>query len=225
MFSDREDAGRRLAAALTRFTKQDPVVLALPRGGVPVGIEVATALDAPLDLVIVRKLGAPDRPELAIGAVVDGEHSEVILNREVVDYLGVSPQYIAAERAREMQEIERRRRTYLAGRSRVTVEGRTAIIVDDGIATGATMRAAITATRRLRPKRLVFAVPVAPTDTLDALRGEVDEAVCLESHVNFPAISLYYRHFPQVSDEEVRQLMARAKNLSAKPSGRGDAHL
>jgi len=220
MFRDRADAGRRLAAELIRFRNQQPCVLALPRGGVPVALEVAKALSAPLDLVIVRKIGAPMQPELAIGAVVDGLHPELVLNRKIVDILGISDAYLEQERARQMREIERRRHAYLEGRPPVDVAGRTALIVDDGIATGATIRAALRATRNARPKTLVLAVPVAPSDTLAALRGEADEVVCLEDYDDFGAISLYYRDFAQVSDEEVRDLLARAaQSEPASPAG------
>lgn len=174
MFRDREDAGRKLAAELHRFQGSDPVVLALPRGGVPVAFEIARELAAPLDLVLVRKIGAPGQRELAAAAVVDGENMELVVNQDVVDALGISQAYLDQEAKREVEEIERRRTAYLGGRKRVPVEGRTAIVVDDGIATGATMRAALRAVRRRKPSRLVLAVPVAPPDTVESLRSEVD---------------------------------------------------
>ena len=210
MFANRTEAGQRLAAELIRFKDQEPCVLALPRGGVPVGIEIAKVLNAPLDLVLVRKIGAPDQPELAVGAVVDGGRPEVVLNDEIVSVLGIPESYIAEETAQQLKEIERRRRVYLADRPRVDIANRTALIVDDGIATGATIRAAILATRRAQPKRLVLAVPVAPTDTVAALRKEADEVVCLEEHDPFGAIGYYYFDFRQVSDDQVRDLMAQA---------------
>ncbi len=210
MFANRTQAGQRLAAELIRFKRESPCVLALPRGGVPVGVEIAKALDAPLDLVLVRKIGAPDQPELAVGAVVDGGRPEVVLNQDIVSILQVPERYIAEESARQLKEIERRRQAYLADRPRVDVAARTALIVDDGIATGATIRAAILATRRARPKRLILAVPVAPTETLVALRKEADEVVCLENYDLFGAIGYYYFDFRQVSDDEVRDLMAQA---------------
>lgn len=216
MFRDRTDAGRRLAAELLRFKDCRPCVLALPRGGVPVAFEVAAALRAPLDLVIVRKIGAPMQPELAVGAVVDGEHPELVLNQQIIDILGISNDYIESERARQLREIERRRRLYVEGRPRVNVEGRTAIVIDDGIATGASIRAALKALRRAKPERLVLAVPVAPSDTLAALREEADEIVCLEEHDPFGAISLYYRDFAQLTDDEVRVLMTRAEQLQTE---------
>ncbi|HTY65641.1 MAG TPA: phosphoribosyltransferase [Alphaproteobacteria bacterium] len=217
MFANRTDAGQRLAADLMRFKGESPCVLALPRGGVPVGIEIAKALDAPLDLVLVRKIGAPDQPELAVGAVVDGGRPEVVLNDDIIRVLELPEQYIAEESARQLKEIERRRQVYLAGRPRVDVAGRTALIVDDGIATGATIRAAILATRRAQPKRLILAVPVAPTDTVAALRKESDEVVCLEEHDPFGAIGYYYFDFRQVSDDTVRDLMAQAAMLTPAP--------
>ena len=211
MFADRVCAGQRLAQELIRFEEVKPCVLALPRGGVPVAFEIAKLLRAPLDLLIVRKLGAPNQPELAIGAVTDGQHPTYTLNDDIVKMLQVSEAYIAAEGARQIKEIERRRKTYLLGRPLIDIAGRTAIIVDDGIATGATVRAGIRGAQRARPSQLVLAVPVAPVDTIAALRREVDEIICLESHVNFQAISLYYEDFPQVGDDEVRNLLSEAR--------------
>ena len=176
---------------------------------VPVAFEVARALNAPLDLVLVRKIGAPHQPELAVGAVVDGSRPELVINQEIVALLDLPEHYIADESERQLKEIERRRQTYLAGRPRVDVAGRTTLIIDDGIATGATIRAAILATRRARPKRLILAVPVAPTETIAALRKEADEVVCLEAYEEFGAIGFYYADFTQVSDDEVRDLVAR----------------
>lgn len=210
MFANREEAGRKLGEKLARFKTQNPCVLALPRGGLPVALEIAIRLHAPLDLVIVRKLGAPWQPELAIGAVVDGDPPQLVLNREIVAQLGISQARIEEEKQRQIEEIKRRRATYLAGRPRVDVAGRTAIIVDDGIATGATIKAAILAIRALKPKRIVLAVPVAPTETVAALKHEADEVVCLEAHDDFAAISPYYRDFRQLEDDEMHTLLARA---------------
>ena len=207
MFADRADAGRRLAAALGRFASENPCVLALPRGGVPVAVEVAEALHAPLDLVLVRKIGAPFQPELAVGAVVDGPRPELVLNEDLIQLLHVPEEYLADERAKQLEEIERRRRVYLAGRPRIDVAGRTVLIVDDGIATGATMRAALHATRRAGPKRIVLAVPVAPFDALAELRGEADEIVCLETPEDFGAIGSWYVDFRQLTDEDVQAAM------------------
>jgi putative phosphoribosyl transferase len=210
VFSDRAAAGRRLAEALRRFEGERPVVLALPRGGVPVAYEVAQALRAPLDLVLVRKIGAPFQPELALGAVVDGERPELVINRDLVEESGVPESYLAKERERQLAEIERRRQLYLAGRPRAPVADRTAIVIDDGIATGATMEAALRATRNARPRRLVLAVPVAPPDTIERLRGEVDEVVCLMMPASLGAIGSFYRDFRQLEDDEVVQLLEQA---------------
>ena len=210
VFTDRTEAGRRLAEQLERFKDQEPVVLALPRGGVPVAYEVAKALEAPLDLVLVRKIGAPFQPELAIGAVVDGERPELVINRDVVDEYRIPESYLESERRRQLEEIERRRQLYLAGRPRVPVRDRTAIVIDDGIATGATMEAALHATRRAGPKRLVLAVPVAPPDTLERLRPEVDEVVCLMVPAFLGAIGSFYRDFRQLGDDEVIELLRQA---------------
>ncbi|MCC6780714.1 MAG: phosphoribosyltransferase [Hyphomicrobiales bacterium] len=202
-FKDRLDAGRRLATALKARNYQQPVALALPRGGVPIAAEVASALGAPLDLVLVRKIGVPFQPELAMGAVVDGGSPLVVRNEDVISLAGVSEADFAAVRDRELAEIERRRQLYSGGRPPVDVDGRTAIVIDDGIATGATTRAALQATRLRHPKRLILAVPVGPPDTLAAMRAEADDVICLEEHEDFGAIGFYYADFRQVSDAEV----------------------
>jgi putative phosphoribosyl transferase len=208
-FTDRSDAGRRLARALLSYRGQRPVVLALPRGGVPVAAEVATALDAPLDLVLVRKIGVPEQPELAMGAVVDGGAPIVVRNEDVIALTGVDEAEFNAICDRELGEIERRRRLYVGNRASVDIAGRTAIVIDDGVATGATTTAALRATRLRGPRRLVLAVPVAPTDTMAALREEADEVICLETHASFGAIGFYYADFRQISDREVRDIVAR----------------
>jgi putative phosphoribosyl transferase len=210
MFRDRKAAGRLLAERLKTMSLDRPVVLALPRGGVPVGFEIVTALGAPLDLVLVRKIGAPDQPELALGAVVDGSRPEIVLNEDIVRHLAVPEAWIEAAAERQLAEIERRRRLYFAGRARVPLAGRTAIVVDDGIATGATMEAALHATRRAAPAQLVLAVPVAPPDTLERLRQEVDKVVCLAAPAFFGAVGSFYEDFDQVEDETVADLLARA---------------
>jgi len=208
-FHDRKDAGRKLAAALAGYKGRKAVVLALPRGGVQVAAEVAAALASPLDLVLVRKIGVPFQPELAMGAVANGATSTVVRNEDVIRMAGVSEQEFKAVCDTEMAEIERRRQRYLGGRVAVAVEGRPAIVVDDGVATGATTRAALRATRMRKPASLVLAVPVAPTESLAALRREVDELVCLEDYENFGAIGFYYSDFRQISDEEVIETLAR----------------
>jgi putative phosphoribosyl transferase len=207
LFSDRADAGRQIAKRLLHFRERDPVVLALPRGGVPIGREVAAALHARMDLILVRKIGAPGQPELALGAVVDGPRPELVINEDVKAMLHVGADYIAREEARQLEEIKRRRTLWLGKRSHVAIEGKTALIVDDGIATGATVRAALRAVRRARPAHLVLAVPVAPPDTIERLRGDADEIVCLATPATFWAISMFYGSFPQVADAEVSAMM------------------
>lgn len=186
-------------------------MLALPRGGVPVAFEVAKVLDARLDLVLVRKIGAPWQPGLAVAAVVDGGRPETVINQDIVDQLGIPESYIEVYAAAELEEIERRRQRHLADRPRVDVAGRAAIVIDDGIVTGATMEAALHATRRARPKRLVLAVPVAPPETIERLRAEVDEIVCLQSPKLLGAIGLFYGEFHQLRDDEVVDLLQHAK--------------
>jgi predicted phosphoribosyltransferase len=208
-FKDRSEAGRKLAAALAVYRGEQPAVLALPRGGVTVASEVASALKAPLDLILVRKIGVPTQPELAMGAVVDGGEPIIVRNEDVIGLAGISESDFTAVCDSELAEIERRRKRYLGPRPRAEVTGRTAIVIDDGVATGATIRAALKATRRRKPKRLVLAVPVAPTDTLAALRSNADDVVCLEDHEFFGAIGFYYRDFRQVSDEEVIKILER----------------
>ncbi len=217
MFANREEAGRLLAERLMRFKDKNPCVLALPRGGVPVGLEIAKQLNAPLDLIIVRKLGAPSQPELAIGAIVDGATPQTVLNDDIIAQLDVSAEYIEAEKRRQLAEIKRRQQAYLADRPRARITGQTAIIVDDGIATGATIKAAILAVRALAPKTLVLAAPVAPTDTIAALKHIADQIVCLETHDYFGAIGVYYRDFHQIDDEELRALMAQAPAPQPSP--------
>jgi predicted phosphoribosyltransferase len=208
-FIDRTDAGQQLAKALARYKRQHPVVLALPRGGVPVAAEIADALDAPLDLILVRKIGVPSQPELAMGAVVDGGKPVIVRNENVIRLTGVSESEFNAIRDQELAEIERRRKLYLGDRPHPQIVDRFVIVVDDGIATGATTRAALQATRMRKPSRLVLAVPVAPTETLNELRGEADDIVCLEDYRDFGAIGLFYSDFRQVSDGEVIEILAR----------------
>ena len=210
-FTDRHEAGKRLAERLLAFKDKSPVVLALPRGGVPIGFEIARVLSAPLDLVLVRKIGAPFQEELAVGAIADGEHPELVTDPQLVAHLDVSQEYLDEAKSAALQEIERRRHAYFGDRLPVEIAGRTAIVVDDGIATGATMLAALRATRRRKPARLVLAVPVAPHHTLAKLRSEVDETVCLDTPAYFFAVGQFYRHFPQLRDEEVTALLEQAR--------------
>jgi putative phosphoribosyl transferase len=210
LFSDRADAGRQLAAAVKAKTYADPVVLALPRGGVPVALEVARALDAPLDLILVRKIGVDFQPELAAAAVVNGDWPEIVVNEDVVKAAGVRQDYLDAQIQAKLAEIARRRQLYLKDRARAAIEGRTAIVVDDGIATGASIRAALHAMRAKNPARLVLAVPVAPAETLTVLQEEVDDIVCLATPEPFYAIGAHYADFRQVPDDEVVALLAAA---------------
>ena len=202
-FHDRSEAGRKLAKALAIYKYQHPVILALPRGGVPVAAEVAAVLHAPLDLILVRKIGVPIQPELAMGAVVDGGAPLIVRNEDVIQLAGIGETEFKAVCDSELAEIERRRQRYLGSRERLDVGGRTAIVIDDGIATGATTRAALRAIRMRNPKKLVLAVPVAPTDSLAVLRNDADDVICLEDYEFFGAIGLHYVNFDQVTDEEV----------------------
>ena len=215
-FADRGEAGRRLADKLLHFKDRQPIVLALPRGGVAVGFEIAHALDASLDIVLVRKIGVPWQPELALGAVTDGARYETFIDRNLAASLNIPDSYIEEETTRQLKEIERRREAYCEGRPALEIAGHTAIVVDDGIATGATMRVALQAVRRHGPARLVLAVPVAPPDTLTVLGKEVDEAVCLETPAELGAIGYYYRDFHQMTDREVTELLARAPHAAER---------
>lgn len=210
LFADRRDAGRQLAAALRHHAGQDAIVLALPRGGVPVAFEVAEALDAPLDLLFVRKIGLPGHEEFGIGAVVDGADPQTVLNPEA-EQLHIPASYIEAQTARELREIERRRAAYLGGRQPLSVRGRNVILVDDGIATGGTVRAALQGLEKAGVGHLTLAVPVAPQDTLATLRGVADDLVCLATPDPFYAVGLYYRDFTQTEDAEVVALLDRAR--------------
>ena len=210
VFADRLDAGRQLAAALTRFKNEHPVVLALPRGGVPVAFEVAQALGAPLDVALVRKIGAPGHSELGLGAVVDGRDPQMILNEDVVRLVRPKPGYLQSEKARQLQELERRRRLYRDDRPPPPIEGRTVIVVDDGIATGGSAKAVLRALSAQHAGKVVLAVPVAPADTLEVLASEADEIVCLATPDPFFAVGEHYEDFAQTTDEEVMHLLERA---------------
>jgi putative phosphoribosyl transferase len=209
LFRDRSDAGRKLAARLTHYAGRDDVlVLALPRGGVPVGYEVAEALGAPLDVFLVRKLGTPGHEELAMGAIASGGIR--VLNDQVVRMLRPSEEVIARVEATERRELERREREYRGGRPPLDVRGKTVILVDDGLATGSTMRAAVAAVRRLGPARVVVAVPVGAAETCEEFEGEADEAICAKEPDPFYAVGTWYDDFSQTTDEEVRDLLGRA---------------
>jgi putative phosphoribosyl transferase len=215
MFADRAEAGRLLAERLAEMDLVDPLVLALPRGGVPVGAQIALRLGAPLDVAFVRKLGAPHEPELAVGAVADGDAPEIVLNTQVVGDLGLSEDYIQSAAARELIAIEQRRRDYAEVRPLVNVGNRTAIVVDDGIATGMTMQAALRSIRRRGPARLVAAVPVASREAAAMLRDEADDVVCVSTPRRFGSVGSFYRTFGQVSDRDVAELLREtAERLS-----------
>jgi predicted phosphoribosyltransferase len=217
IFRDRRDAGRRLAAELTNYADQnDVLVLALPRGGVPVAYEVARALHAPLDVFMVRKLGVPGYEELAMGAIATG--GVRVLDEELVRMLHLPRDVIERVTAIEMTELERRERQYRGDRPAPDVRGRTVILIDDGLATGSTMRAAIAALKKEGAKRIVVAVPVAPPETCEALRAQVDDVVCAVTPEPFRAVGLWYGDFSQTTDEEVRDLLARAASEAPSPS-------
>jgi putative phosphoribosyl transferase len=194
-----------------------PLVLALPRGGVPVAYEVAKALQAPLDLVMVRKIGAPGHPEYGVGAVVDGAEPQIVLDEEVIARAGIPEHLIDAETRRQLHEIERRRRVYTGNRAPVPVKGRTVIVVDDGIATGNTVRAALAALRLAGAEHIVLAVPVAPPEAVARLREQVDELVCLDQPTPFVAVGLHYADFDATSDGEVVDLLSRAAEFGREP--------
>jgi predicted phosphoribosyltransferase len=208
-FRDRSDAGRQLAAHLTAYARRtDVLVLALPRGGVPVGFEVAQALGVPLDVFLVRKLGVPGHEELAMGAVASGGLR--VLNRDVVEQLHIPDQAIDAVAGQQQRELERRERAYRDDRPAPEVRDKTVILVDDGLATGSTMRAAAAALRQQQPARVVVGVPAAAPQTCDELRQEMDEVVCAITPEPFYAVGLWYEDFSQTTDQEVRDLLARA---------------
>lgn len=218
MFRDRTDAGKQLAAELVKLALPEPVVLALPRGGVPVGAEVAEALDAPLDLIIVRKVGAPDNPELAVAAIVDGDPPDIVLNREIIEAYGLDTDELAALVKRERPELERRRLVYRSKRRAVAVAGKTAIIVDDGAATGTTMKVAVGALQRRSPRAIIIALPVAPPEVVAELSQEADRVICLSKPARFYALGYHYLHFQPVSDDEVIETLHSA--LQRRRQGR-----
>lgn len=209
LFRDRRDAGRKLAAKLPQYVgRDDVVVLALPRGGVPVAYEVAKALGAPLDVFLVRKLGVPGHEELAMGAIASG--GVRVLNQQVVNSLAIPREVIDEVAKREQQELERRQRAYRNGRSSIDLSGKTAILIDDGLATGATMAAAVSGVRAQGAKEIVVAVPTAAQETCEAFRGFVDAIICVETPRPFWGVGMWYEDFSQTSDEEVRELLNRA---------------
>ena len=220
VFRDRRHAGRMLALVLAGYAnRSDVIVLALPRGGVPVAYEVAKALHAPLDVFVVRKLGVPGHEEYAMGALAGG--GVRVLNDEIVQRLGISDAAVDAATRDELRELERRERLYRGGRPLPELRGRTVIVVDDGLATGSTMLAAVKALRAQQPARIVVAVPTAATETCAQLRSDADEVVCATTPEPFRAVGMWYDDFSQTSDEEVRELLARAQQ-GATPLLKGD---
>jgi putative phosphoribosyl transferase len=218
-FSDRRDAGRRLAQELRKYADADAVVLGLARGGVAIGFEIAVGLRAPLEVILVRKIGVPWQRELAAGAIVDGSTPEQFIDESLISLLSISRSYLEAEIERERKEIERRRRLYTRGRPPIEIRDRPAIVVDDGIATGSSMRVALRAIRRREPARLVLAVPVAASDSLSVLRAEADETVCLHATNDLEAISVFYYDFHDVDDAEVTALLDQAQQALVRSEG------
>ena len=206
-FVDRRDAGRQLAERIAKLKLDHPIVYALPRGGVPVAAEIAAVLHAPLDLVLVRKIGAPMQPELAVGAIVDGDEPELVVNDDIARQTGADDAYIESACARELAEIDRRRSRYLGNRPRPDPRGKTVIVVDDGIATGATAIAALRALKRRGAARRIVAVPVAPPDTVERLEREAEEVICLMQPTHFWGISGFYLDFHQLEDDEVTRAL------------------
>ena len=195
MFRDREEAGVKLGLELSRLQLHQPIVLALPRGGAPVAVEVARALNAPLDLLIVRKVGAPGNPELAVAAIVDGDPGDVVLNREIVETYALDESELRVLIANERPELERRRAAYRGKTTPISIAGKTAIIVDDGAATGTTMKIAIRALERRSPREIVVAIPVSPQETVAALEQEADRVVCLSQPARFQTLGHHYLRF------------------------------
>jgi putative phosphoribosyl transferase len=216
LFRDRRDAGRKLARAMRAYGSDDVIVLALPRGGVPVAYEVARAIDAPLDVFLVRKLGAPGQPELAMGAIASG--GIVFVNSDVMQAMDLPPQAIESAAAREQIELARRERVYRGQRPYPRLEGRTVILVDDGLATGSSMRAAARAVAAQKPRKIVVAVPVAAPSTCAELAREVHEVVCPYTPVDFSAVGHWYDNFTQTEDEEVQQLLRQAAEERQNPA-------
>lgn len=215
-FYDRTDAGAQLGQALQAYVAEEPVVLALPRGGLAVAAEVAQALGAPLDIVLVRKIGVPWQPELAMGAIADGPTIVTVRNEDVIGMTGVSSDEFDRVREMAMAEIQRRRRLYHRGRAPIDLTGKTAIVVDDGVATGATMRAALRAVRAGHPRMVVMAIPVAASDALAELAPEADAVVCLESHVRFGGVGAFYTVFDQLSDDQAVAILDRFAPAAAE---------
>ena len=220
-FRDRTEAGRLLAARLSPFAAEHPVVLGLPRGGVPVAFEVAAALSAPLDVIVVRKLGVPDQPELAMGAI--GENGVRVVDDYIMRISGVQPHEVDRVERRERAELERRVARYRGDRARVSLQGRVVILVDDGIATGSTARAACRVARALGASRVVLAAPVGPPDVAQRVADDADEVICVSQPEDFSAVGSAYQDFAQTTDEEVEELLAQGTAPHAGPSASAPA--
>lgn len=221
VFQDRRDAGRQLAAALPKLDQKNTVVVALPRGGVPVAEEICMQFHLPLDLVFVRKIGVPYQPELAVGAVVDGDTPEIIVNPQIAQYAGLSQDDIARMAQALLPEIARRKETYLQGAVRPELAGKTLVVVDDGVATGATLRASLAALKQAKPSRIILALPTAPPDVLPTFTPLVDEVICLHQPQNFHAVGEAYARFGQTDDAVVVaavQHCAQWRNQGSDPS-------
>lgn len=212
LFADRKEAGEKLAQKLSEYTSADNVVvLGLPRGGVPVAYEVAKAIQSPMDIFLVRKLGVPGHEELAMGAIASG--GVRVLNDSLIDQLAITDKMLASVAAQEQQELERRERVYRGDNPRVELTDKKAILVDDGIATGASMKAAIEALRAHKPEKIIVAVPVSPPDTYMEIKEQVDEFVCIDTPQPFYGVGMWYEDFSQTTDEEVKKYMNQANNL------------
>lgn len=217
LFRDRSHAGQELAEALQHLADLKPLMLALPRGGVPVAFEVAHRLNAPLDLVLVRKIGAPGNEELALGAVIDGAEPKWVINQELINQIAPPPNWFEEEMQRQLAELERRRQRYCGGRPAPALTDRCVIVIDDGVATGATVRAALKGLRQSNPSKIVLAVPVGPRAEMEMLRSEVDELVCLAMPEPFIGVGRHYGDFDQTNDEQVIDLLDRAQTFTNAP--------
>lgn len=218
LFRDRAHAGQELAEALQHLADSSPVVLALPRGGVPVAFEVARSLKARLDLVLVRKIGAPGNEELALGAVIDGAEPKWVINQELLNQIAPPPNWFKEEMGRQLAELERRRQRYCGERPAPLLGGRCVIVIDDGVATGATVRAALKGLKQVNPSRIVLAIPVGPCEEVEMLRTEVDELVCLAMPEPFIGVGRHYGDFTQTSDEQVIDLLEHAQRFAMDTS-------